>query len=100
MSDTEYLCKDCKHSYINPLAKIGSYMIEFKKPAALWYSCTRSPTPARERFNPVTGPSVMKKIVPFCELEREHGRSCGPEGKHWTPKRKKDLFKMLTKEHK
>ena len=99
MSDTEYLCKDCKHSYINPLAKIGSYVFDFRKPGPNWYSCLRSPDPARVEFNSVTGQHSIKKIVPFCELERKHGY-CGPEGRQWAPKHKKDLFKMLTKEHK
>ena len=69
MSDTEYLCKDCKHSYINPLAKIGSYVFDFRKPGPNWYSCLRSPDPARVEFNSVTGQHSIKKIVPFCELE-------------------------------
>ena len=99
MSDNEYLCKDCKHSYINPLTKIASYVFSFKGPASYWYTCTRLPNSDREKFNPVTGRSVIKNFTPFCAVEREHGY-CGTEGKYWTPTRKKDLFKLLTKEHK
>ncbi len=61
------------------------------------YKCTKFPVKEKIVENMVTGPQKVKAKLPYCEVVRRHGE-CGQGGKHWQPKHKKDLFKMLMKE--
>lgn len=96
--DPVYLCKDCKHckmdtfSWLTSLGgRVGAKDYMFK--------CAKTVQPAKEVINPVYGPEKIKKKMSYCDYERKREAGCGPEAKYWTPKHKKDLFKMLTKEH-
>lgn len=94
--DPVLLCKDCKFSklgLVNTITTLGG-LVGTKE---FMYKCSRSVKPAHEVIDPVTGPTKIKAETSYCKLERSHG-DCGPTAKHWMPKRKKDLFKMLTKE--
>jgi hypothetical protein len=94
--DPVYLCKDCKFvkmSIFNNIFTLGGRM----GVAGYMYKCTRAIKPARDIIDPVTGPEKVKPEISYCSVERQYG-GCGPTAKHWTPKHKKDLFKMLTKE--
>lgn len=95
--DTVLLCKDCVHSSISPFWKYGSYIFEFGPPKSHMYKCSKTLRPEHEIVDPVVGKEKVKAKMDYCETQRKHGE-CGPSGKHWTPKHKKDLFKMLTKE--
>ena len=91
-----YLCKDCKHSTMFMVDRIFTLnglvgVVDSN------YKCTKFPKEAAVVENMVTGPQKVKSSLPYCELVRRHGE-CGQNAKHWTPKKKKDLFKMLTKE--
>lgn len=97
MSDTEYLCKDCKHCFINLSHIIGSFP---GKPHPILYECRKSLTESYTEANLVIGKRRVPKEYESCMTERILGEKCGPEGRQWAPKHKKDLFKMLTKEHK
>lgn len=94
--DPVLLCKDCKFSSIGPANTVLTLggLVGVKD---FMYKCKKSITPARDIIDPVTGPTKIKAEISHCSFERKHGE-CGPTAKHWTPKHKKDLFKMLTKE--
>jgi hypothetical protein len=95
--DTVYLCKDCIHARINLFAYC-SYIFELRPPQSHWYKCAKTLKDEYDTIDPVTGPERIKAKMTYCESERKHG-DCGPDAKYWTPKHKKDLFKMLTKEN-
>lgn len=95
--DPVYLCKDCKLSrmdLIDTIATLGG-RVGAKE---FMYKCTRTASPTYNIIDPVTGPNRTKAALSYCGVERKHG-DCGPTAKTWTAKHKKDLFKMLTKEH-
>ena len=92
MADMNYLCKDCKHStrsWTDTLFMSGEY----------GYKCSLAFKPAYVVNNPVIGPEKVKGEFKTCSSARTIGSECGPWAKLWQPKRKKDLFKYLTKEH-
>lgn len=93
-----YLCKDCKHSCMSIADKIFT-LGGIVGVTDLSYRCSKFREPAKQVINVVTGPEKIKEKLPFCELTRQDDRKCGPQAKYWVPKHKKDLFKMLTKEH-
>ena len=95
--DPVYLCKDCKFSRLGALFTIvtlGGHV----GASSFMYTCSKAIKPEHEVIDAVTGPKKIKVEVPYCAVERGHG-DCGPTAKHWVPKRKKDLFKMLTKDY-
>ena len=81
MSET-VLCKDCKHAKWKP----------FK--LYTWY-CHREIVPEKIEENFVTGHKVTPAHYPSCSIERLSHSPCGKDGKFWTPKNKKDLFKLI-----
>ena len=64
---------------------------------SIMYRCSKAIKPAHYTNDIVTGLIKINAEIPFCTMERHHG-NCGPTAKHWSPKHKKDLFKVLTKE--
>lgn len=96
---TDFLCKDCIHSRVSKFAKIGSYLFEFGAPKSHWYKCSKSYKNTKVIEDPVVGSSEIKGSMDYCSVARLTGSVCGPNAKHWAPKKKKDLFKMLTKEN-
>lgn len=99
--DPVYLCKDCKFSKMsiaNTILTFGGRM----GAKGFMYKCSNAITPAHEIIDPVHGAERVKAAMPYCTIERGtdfNNTKCGPTGKYWAPKHKKDLFKMLTKEH-
>lgn len=94
--DTVYFCKDCKFGKMDVSdtiftlgGKVGVTDSMFK--------CSKTVAPPKVSVDPVTGRKKVEPAIRYCSVERSYG-NCGPEAKHWIPKRKKDLFKMLTKE--
>jgi hypothetical protein len=61
------------------------------------FKCSKFPEAKTVVEDIVLGPIKVKAKLPHCSITRRHGQ-CGLDGKHWQPKHKKDLFKMLTKE--
>ena len=94
--DTVYLCKDCRFSKMNLVDIIitlgGTVGVN-----STMYRCSKAIKPAHYRNDIVTGPVKINAETPYCSVERAHG-DCGKNAKNWSPKKKKDLFKMLTKE--
>lgn len=94
--DPVLLCKDCKFSTLGP-ANIIMTLGGLVGTKDYMYKCKNSYKPEQDIIDPVTGPTKVKPELSYCAVERKHGE-CGPTAKHWVPKHKKDLFKMLTKE--
>ena len=93
---TMYFCKDCKHSKMDFFDKIFT-LNGLVGADDIHYKCTKFPQKPTVVENMVIGPKKVKARLPYCEIVRRHGE-CGQNAKHWIPKHKKDLFKMLTKE--
>ena len=96
MAKELFSCKDCKYSTMSMVDRIftlnGRIAVYDSN-----YKCSKFPEAAKVVENMVLGPCKVKAKLPYCEIVRRHGE-CGQDGKHWTAKHKKDLFKMLTKE--
>ena len=88
----ELLCKDCIHSFV-PWKDMPNYLIHN---SPFWVKCRKTEKVVVEDFNPVMGGKLSKPDYKDCMQERrdKHG-ICGPEAKQWSPKHKKDLFKLL-----
>lgn len=78
------LCKECKHAKWRP-----------------WYfhvwQCHRAKVGETVKEDPVTGPKTIQAHYESCVSAR-YG-DCGKSGKHWQPRHKKFLFKLITKDH-
>ena len=78
----QVLCKDClysKNEWWNFMGRHG-------------YRCQKSLVPPK--FDLVTGKMEQKPYMNSCGVARIQ-EPCGPEGKLWTPKNKKDFFVFL-----
>lgn len=90
---TNYLCKDCKHCFIT----LKNQFIYAFHDSEFRYSCRKSYEDTGVNFNPVTGNEKVKINYAICTLSRSNPNKCGPDGKYWAPKHKKDLFLAITK---
>lgn len=96
--ESEYLCKDCKHSFMKLSDKI--FTLGGKVGVTKYsYRCRKSFVEQEIKYDPVLGQEKIKPEYQSCIWSRRKDSECGPDAKYWRPKRKKDLFKMLTKEH-
>ena len=94
--DPVYLCKDCKFGKMgvsDTIFTLGG-RIDVK---GFMYKCAKTVKLEHSVLDPVTGLKKLKSEISYCSVERDYG-DCGPNAKHWVPKHKKDLFKMLTRE--
>jgi hypothetical protein len=94
--DPVYLCKDCKFSKMDISDTIFTLGGTVGATSSM-FKCTRAVKSARVIADPVIGHKKVKSEMSYCSVERSYSK-CGPDAKHWVPKHKKDLFKMLTKE--
>lgn len=85
-------CASCKHSYVS----LGTLLFGGRQFA----KCRRTEQ-STMTYDPVTGKTVEKVSIEYCNVERGDfgGRrgECGPKGRHWVPKKTKDVFKALRK---
>lgn len=86
------ICKDCTHSFV-PFSDWPNYWINPK----LWMKCKKTGKMDETTFNPVTGYIKKKPDYKDCWEERMRDGVCGPGAKNWSPKHKKDLFKVFTR---
>ena len=89
----ELLCKNCIHGFV-PLADWPNYYI---LRSHHWMKCRKTGKLDESTFNPVTGYIKKKADYKDCWEERDRSGGCGPSAKFWSPKHKKDLFKLLTR---
>jgi len=91
----QVLCKDCKHSF-RLLSEFpqwgGGYELR----------CRLDHRPEDIKLDPVIGPTKVKAYYERCSLARMSQftkdikpNHCGPEGKLWEPKHRRDLFKYI-----
>jgi hypothetical protein len=94
MSNEHLLCKDCKHSF---RATLGAYFL-----GSYGYRCRLAWIPETVKENRVTGPTKEEAYYSRCEVERQsvglRNEHCGRDAVHWTPRRPRDLFKLMQKE--
>jgi len=90
-------CKDCRHSTMSIIdgiltfgGRVGVHDVNYK--------CTKFPEAKTVIEDMVLGLREVKAKLPHCQSVRRYGE-CGLRGKHWAPKYKRDLFKMLTREY-
>ena len=93
--NADFACKDCKHSFTS----LGDKIFSLGFLQSHHYKCIKSFVPAHDEMDPVVGKKRVPKEYKSCAVSRINRDICGPDAKNWSPKHKKDLFKMLTKEH-
>lgn len=97
MANSELLCKDCKHScmsFTNRIVTLNGLVGTTK----YTYKCRQAYVEEEIKYDPVLGQEKIKPEYQSCIWVRREDGKCGPDGKLWVNKHKKDLFKMLTKE--
>ena len=94
-SQDPVVCKDCIHATrgITFGDKVGSWIFD---PTAEFLKCKRS-VHAKTEYNPVNGKTTTKVDTAYCSTERKFTSNgeCGPDGTHWSPRKKQDLFKLI-----
>ena len=87
----EYLCKDCKHSFmtIHDLL-FGTRQYSMK--------CRLNYKEEEVKIDFVVGPEQVPGKYQSCQITRFHSGPCGQEGRMWAPKKKTDLFKLIRKD--
>lgn len=93
--DETYLCRDCKFARVS----LEDWIIYFGSPSSYSYKCTKTRTKEEIIMDPVTGPIKIKSKLKSCSEARCGGEPCGTQARHWSPKHKKDLFKLLKKDY-
>lgn len=91
---TEYLCKDCKHSFM----PLGDRIVFPHRPAHI-FKCKKGYRESEKYQDPVVGCRKTKADYEACSIMRLGHSDCGPNAKFWAPRRKKDIFKFINKEH-
>jgi hypothetical protein len=89
-------CLSCKHR------KLHSFLDHFASAERQRYIgyCEKVFMPAHEKFDPVIGNIKVEAKYETCGMARldklnKQTELCGPEGRWWEPKDKKDLFKFI-----
>lgn len=93
--EVNVLCKDCIHGFIKWRDLPGAW---FDKTYYLY--CKKAYVEPKIESNPVTGdhlvPAHYQRAHTFrLKFYADHKDRCGPEGKYWLPKHKKDFFVLL-----
>lgn len=96
------LCQDCRHSFIPvsqwvfmPVLWLGR-LFDNDDSDQWQYRCRKIFKEQRTEFNPVSGSKILKKEHKLCVSSRDkYNEQCGPSGKMWAPKHKKDIFIYL-----
>lgn len=89
------LCKDCAHAF----TKWSDFPFSLIYKSTYTY-CRKAYIPPRTEINPVVGERSIPGEYRSADIERLdlvnlNSDRCGPEGKHWSPKHKKDIFVLL-----
>ena len=80
---TQVTCKKCKYN-------ISSWPIRYFA-NSIWWRCGHPDNYEPKKFNPVDG-THKGGYYNSCGIARGVERICGAEGRHWTPRNKRDLF--------
>jgi hypothetical protein len=83
---SQLTCKNCKNN-------ISSWAVRnFSN--SVWWRCGLENNREPSKFNPVDG-TTKGGGYNSCGMARAVESICGAEARHWTPRRKKDLFMFL-----
>lgn len=85
------LCKDCLHSFVPWFDAATEFSIKETM------RCKKTGTLKFTNFSPVTGYESKELRYDRCYVERDRYGGCGPSARNWSPKHKKDLFKVFTR---
>jgi len=96
MQESKLLCKDCNHSLV-PLSDRIANTLFFTPIPRHSYKCKLSYKEKLIEYDPVLGAKKVEAHYETCGVYRIRESDCGPEGIHWTPKHKKDLFLAITR---
>ena len=90
---TELVCRECRHSF----TPWFGWLVEEQ----YRLHCRKALIPAHTKSNPVTGTTKVAAKYEECLVARIGStRSldrCGEDGRHWQPKYKHGLFKLIAK---
>lgn len=89
-----FACVDCRHSKISIL----DWLFDLGRPDKHLYKCSKLKYSLGYNDS-VIGNRDIKSEFYTCGVAREQEKLCGRKGKYWTPKRKKDLFRLLKKDY-
>lgn len=88
MTDQNLACVDCVYSQCGgPVNTFFARLTDIKH----GWQCRLVPVPGN--FDRVTGTQEPDQYQ-MCWVERERGE-CGNDARHWTPRRRQDLFRLL-----
>ena len=89
-------CRDCVHSFV----KWYEWPFPFGDGRNTFTRCRLAYVPAEQEFDPVRGMTKRRAYYKFASTERlarfgSADAKCGPEGRNWVPKDKKNFFVLL-----
>lgn len=90
----EFLCKDCVHGFVS----WSDWPNHFFEKSPFYMKCKKTGVRDEHKFNPIHGYTTKDLKYKKCIEERGYSGNCGPSATRWSPKHKKDLFKVLTKD--
>jgi len=83
-------CKSCMH------ARYEWKNFPFNIGSPYSWQCDKVKTKEEIELDPVNGKEILKKAErKLCMSARDKFGDCGPDGKFWEPKNKKDMFKYI-----
>lgn len=93
--EVNVLCKDCVHGFLKWRDLPGAW---FDKTYYLY--CKKAFVESKIESNPVTGDQLIPSHYQRAHAYRlrsynDSSERCGPDGKFWSPKHKKDLFILM-----
>jgi len=91
MTDQYLACVDCVYSRCG--SPVNTFLARLTDAKHGW-QCRLVPVPGN--FNRVTGTQEPDQYQ-MCSVERGTYGGCGIDARHWTPRRRRDLFKLLSR---
>lgn len=97
MEEELYSCRSCVHSRVSIIDRFFALIFNLGRVERYDFKCAKYTKDTPENFDPVLGYDRVKSELETCYNVRDRG-PCGVKGKGWSPRRKKDLFRMLKKD--
>lgn len=91
MTDQYLACLDCVHARCG--GPVNTFVARLTGVQYGW-QCRRVQVPGE--FNRVTGVQEPDQYQ-MCSVERSKYGECGETARHWTPRRRQDLFRLLSR---
>ena len=91
MIDQNFACIDCVHAVQGGV--VNTFLARLTGERHGW-QCRRVVEPGK--FNRITGAQEPDQYQ-MCTVERGVYGECGNDAQHWTPRRRQDLFRLLSR---